>query len=421
MPPSENHRRTPLLLRATTALLVVAVAAVYGSYALRGSPDAAASGEAEASAVPQPTTGIDPLEPETLAEGLPSSGHWRGKPALADLDGDGHLDLVTALRKWDDDDVTESGGLFLWRGDGAGNWEAFGEGIPAGMGYGGARVLDADADGDLDIAFSCHNRAPLLLLGDGAGNFEELSGGIEVDGPCSDVALGDLDGDGIAELAAMAFFPKGGGLSIFARDDGGWRRIERLLTERDFGAQLRLHDLDGDERPEIFATTETGPKVWRANADGFEDLSAGLDAIDIGGSDLAVVPGDPDGDGACDLLIAGMTYEGHAPLRLYRWTGEAWERYALDLPTEEAFFDADFGDLDGDGSTEIVAAGKYGVRVFRRNASGDFESAGRLPDSAGVLHLTTGDVDRNGVDEIVTVGFAGVRVLNVAKSLRGIE
>ena len=73
-----------------------------------------------------------PAEPSvafrSLSEGLPSSGHWRGNSLFADLDGDGHLDLFTALRRWDRS--TPGEGLHVWRGDGAGKWTPAIDGLP---------------------------------------------------------------------------------------------------------------------------------------------------------------------------------------------------------------------------------------------------------------------------------------------------
>jgi hypothetical protein len=363
------------------------------------------------------------LSARQLSGGLPADpGVWRGKPVLADLDGDGDLDLVASVRKWLEE-ITgfRENGLFVWLGDGKGNWDLSIEGLPRDMGYGGSAVLDVNGDGHLDIAFSGHDIWPKVFLGDGKGKWTESSEGLFNEGTTIDVALGDLDGDGDAELASLAFFAKGGGVKVFELNElGNWNMLAELMPEDVYGSQVKILDIDGpdgDGLPEVIATTELGPKVWSLRDGEFVDRSAGLPQPDLGGTDMGLDALDLDGDGLAELLVSGAFYEGHLPVRLFRWDGEAWTQWGTGFAEDEAFFDAEFAELDGREGPEVVLGGKWGIRVYTMKEPGVFEELGRVEETHGVMHVTAGDVDKDGVDEIVYCGHHGIQVLDLGEEL----
>ncbi len=360
------------------------------------------------------------LAPSQLSEGLPNDyGHWRGNPVLADLDQDGHLDLVASIRRWERTVPAE--GLYVWRGDGQGGWTEWTEGLPRTMGYGGASVGDVDGDGDLEVAFSSHDTPPQVFF-HGDDGWSSRSEGIAMPGVSSDVALADFDRDGELELAVLGFFTKKGGLRVFSQgEDGVWALDAEVLEQHHFGAMVEAHDVDGDGFDEIVASTSQGPKVWSFVDGEYVDRSAGLPTPEIGGSDLGIDLHDIDGDGTQELLVSGMIYGGHEPLRLFRWDGAEWSPTGEGLANDEAFFDAEFAQLDGTGPLELVAGGKFGIVLMAMVDVGRFEIIGRLDDTDGLMHLTTGDVNADGIDEIVFVGFGGIRVLDVSRGLEGVQ
>ncbi len=357
---------------------------------------------------PAPT--IVPVVEHVLAD----VGHWRGKPQLADLNGDERLDVVASLRRWDRSTIGDGIHVWLSPAEQGGEWKSSFDGMRRDMGYGGASVADVDGDGDLDIAFSGHDQMPHVFMNDGTAKWSSMSDGIVAAGPCSDVVLADFDLDGTMELAALGFFADSGGLTVFSRDERGvWRTLAEPLPIEDYGSQVRALDLDGDGRPELLAATNKGARVWRFVDGEFVDWSQGLPEPLIGGSDLAVDAADLDGDGTSELLVAGMIYEGHDPLRLFRWSGEAWEALSAGLPADEAFFDASFAQLDGRGPLEIVGAGKFGVSVFAMTEAGVYVRRGRVADTKGVISVGIGDATGDGRDEVVHVGFGGVRLIEL--------
>jgi hypothetical protein len=368
--------------------------------------------ETDGPPIPVPEMGAT-LNPVSISEGLLAMGDWRGQPVLADLDGDGNRDIVTSVRRWSHDRPAE--GLHVFLGDGKGRWRVSNAGLRRDMGYGGASVADVNHDGLLDIAFSGHDTPPQVFLGNGKGEWTVDSQGLEFDGVCGDVALGDLDGDGQTELVAIGAFPSQGGVHVFSRDPVGvWVKSAQLLDREPYGARVAIRDFDGCGRPEVFAITSAGPKVWKRDGETWRDLSTGLPEPPIGGSDYSLDLADLDGDGVQELLVAGMYYPEHDPLALYKYEGGAWKRWGRGLPHEEPTFDVKFGQVDGGGPPEIVAAGKFGIYVVTMPKPGEFSLLGHVAKTEGAFNVGVGDLNGDRRDDILFVGYGGVRALSLA-------
>ena len=102
-----------------------------------------------------------------FGEGLPSSGQWRDGFAIADMNGDGHPDIVHGTPR------KSPGPPAIFLGDGKGSWRRWKEATfpPLPYDYGDAQVGDFNGDGHPDIALAVHLKGVIALLGDGKGNF----------------------------------------------------------------------------------------------------------------------------------------------------------------------------------------------------------------------------------------------------------
>ena len=349
---------------------------------------------------------------EQRSSGFPEQGHWRGQSTFADVDADGLLDLVTSIRRWDRS--TPADGLSVFRQTPEGGWERAVEGLRRDLGYGGSEVADLDGDGHLDVVFSGHDVTPHAFLGNGDGTWRATER-IDIDFISSDIAVGDADGDGTPDLAVMGFYPKEGGLVYFRGDGkGGFERFADLMPDLNYGAEVELVDLDGDERCELIAATDAGMRCWKYDPElEWVDMSEGLPRPAIGGSELAFAVEDIDGDGYAELLRAGMVYDGHPPLQAYRFEEGVWQPYGAGFPGDETYFDVRFAQLDESASREVLLAGKWGLSVLRMTAPGTFERVGRIDDTEGVINTCAADLDGDGVDEIAYVGFGGPRIYSL--------
>ncbi len=101
--------------------------------------------------------------------GLPRSGQWRDGFAIADVNGDGHLDIIFGPAR------KSFAGPAIFLGDGRGSWSRWSAlTFPRfAFDYGGAAAADFDGDGKTDIALGVHLRGLAAFKGNGSGSFTD--------------------------------------------------------------------------------------------------------------------------------------------------------------------------------------------------------------------------------------------------------
>jgi hypothetical protein len=276
----------------------------------------------------------------TAGSGLPR-GDADGNPWLADLDGDGTIELVAGASI---------------RDARTGAWKADLQGLE-GAG-GNPTVISADLDGD--------GRHELATFGNRTGvQLFESTGALR--GTCSAptpgwtvtaLAIGDLDGDPDGEVVAA-----GGGFVEICDADGTLLRSTRLDTVQT--AVVGLGELDGDAAPEIVVGDVTGLVVLD------DDLTV-LFERGIPGEDWAFWPfalADLDGDGYHEIVVAEWA---GAYGTLFVLGADGAVRGSLEgVPTTSSWMAHPLvTDLDADGRAEIVHSGHRGVVVVDDGAGG---------------------------------------------------
>ena len=349
-----------------------------------------------------------------ISEGLPTTRGWRTNPSFGDVDGDGDLDFAATTRKGDNPSVflydKSSGwssrafdlghfpcgigveladltgdavldlliadhctGLHLFRGDGAGGWESLGNlRHHTGEGFNDAASGDVNGDGLVDIlAVAAFTTGYTLYLQDESGRFTPVRTDLPVSGYGYDVHLHDLDGDGRLDiygtLQGLKPSAKARGAreaKVFLQKETGWQPGVGLPESGNFYGMAR-GDINSDGLVDLVMSNRDfeggiqiyegiGPGEWTESPHAFPGRIPGQErARPFAGVQLA----DLNGDGHLDLL----SVESRKPAVAF-WLGDGTGRFA-ECPDQAGPVSKSavpgwgiaVGDIDGDGSLEIVS------------------------------------------------------------------
>jgi Flp pilus assembly protein TadD len=314
---------------------------------------------------------------------------------LADLDGDGDLDLL--------DQGPDGQALFLNDGkaftDATARW-----GVDAKAGGTGAVAGDVDNDGRPDLLLlSPHG--PRLLKNAGTG-FTDVTTAAGLAGAATApaAALVDVDHDGDLDVVL--------GGRLFQND--GSARFKEITQAAGLEAAadlLAVVPTDYDEHRDVDLLLGGGtsaPRLFQNRRNGtFRDVAAAVGLGEVGGS-TAVAAADVDKDGFTDFFFGRG--DGPGVLALADGKGRFNQKPA---PAGTAGARrALFLDYDSDGLLDLVVLAARGVRVLRNlGAQGwDDVSDAAAPAASGDM-LAAGDLDGDGDTDLVLRGPGGLRVL----------
>ena len=277
-------------------------------------------------------------------------------------------------------------------------------------------VADIDGDGDSDLLVNNSGQSR-LLINDGSGVFDDQTSSRlpALDDTLIDADFGDVDGDGDLDLALASVF---GQNRVFINDGAGTfsdESLSRLPFDAAQSMAVKLRDLDGDDDLDMVVANRDGRNRILINdgSGNFADESTLRLPADADPSfDLEV--GDLNGDGTPDLLIANQGTQNR--LLVNNGLGVFSDETALRLPVLlDATLDVLITDIDGDGDPDLIlAGGGEGLRLLINNGSGVFndESGARLPAlSDYVVKASVADADYDGDDDLILANLGQDRLL----------
>ena len=327
---------------------------------------------------------------ETLAHQL-----LVGEIALADMNGDGDLDLVATR------DVEDDVQVFL---GGSGTSFAPPVSHPAGNEPRALRLGDVDGDGDLDVVVGRQLGAAVLLnTGGGALGTPRV---VDTGGHGIDVALLHLDGDGDLDMvvATEAFGgPTPGWVSVALGHGNGLFASPTTINLESEPVQVCVADWDGDDHEDVVVATVSGA-LARFASDGTGALSDDGEGYTPGIPGLLVVA-DRNGDDAPDLVQA------HADdLLEYRNDGAGSLRMArVTLLDNFPNGSIKVADLDGDGDADVALTldgsgpGAYALGVLRGDGSATLGAPEEWVLGTYPRHLALADLEQDGdLDAVLT-------------------
>ncbi|MFT5301865.1 MAG: outer membrane protein assembly factor BamB [Mariniblastus sp.] len=260
---------------------------------------------------------------------------------LADLDGDGDLDIATG------NDMAP-GHIFL--NDGTGNFKSHTE-------YGevtsvrSLTAADVDSDGDIDILVTCRGRQNRIYLNDGLANFSDSLSFGQADDSTIDVAIADINRDGHQDLVLAN---RDGQPNCLLLNNGKLEFSDRkpFGTGKDETRAIAVADFNGDGNLD-WATGNIGQPNGVFFGDG---LGGVLKSIEIGQPDsrtYTLQVADLDQDGKMDI-VAGNSQQPNAVF-FNRDNGNSFQETSFGSDSA-ATYGLSLGDLDGDGFDDIAVA-----------------------------------------------------------------
>jgi len=346
-------------------------------------------------------------------------GPMAGRPALADLDADGDLDVVIVCGPCcGRDPQADSGHVLTLLNDGDGRLRQATPRVKLGPTALGAAVGDLNHDGAPDVVAYHHGSYDLAVLmgaGDGAlsaPRFYTMNTG---DSPhVHAVALADVNNDGHPD--AIATLVDDHALAVLLGDGRGGLTpapAQPFFAQRHPYAQLAVTDLTEDGEPDAFMTDVRGGGVTLlagsgtgmfANASGFSfETSMPVRAAE---RPIAAALGDLDRDGDPDAIV--FTDESPLAVRMINTGNGAFvesDDPLIDLGIPSA--GGTLADLNNDGLLDIVASSAAGRRVACRLArpDGSFVDPVLIDARGEKPAVSVGDMNGDGRPDLVTSNY----------------
>lgn len=385
----------------------------------------------------------------------------RTSQAIADLDNDGHLDIVVTVGGFVHTDFEDrrNGGVLVYRYQSADPWRFAlieplsqdgsqgwpqpridqigagpGEGDPDGLWDGiptSPAVDDIDGDGDLEIVVGGMDRRIHAWHHDGTvvdgWPISQWNGDPLWRGGRSSPALGDIDSDGLPEVIVGTMSPQKNGeqdqnATLWAiNGDSSTVPGFPIKTEQYIHSSPALGDIDGDGHLEIVVGVGQGITSGRTNIvyawnhDGTPVHIPDGQPWPQETTNTVLAPpalGDIDGDDELEIVIGEGGYEQTTNNKLYAWNadGSLVSKFPITLPSPSQWANGSLplqytpilADFDGDGVIEILInhINSWGFVVVEPNGQVSDVDGHQLRQGLWAPPLVD-DVDNDGLLEII--------------------
>jgi hypothetical protein len=347
-------------------------------------------------------------------------GPYHHTTSVADLDGDGDLDVMLSGLRHETETIFWAGSI-LWTNQGGGKF------TPRGVDYGGPSTAAGDVDGDGDPDVVRLDYGATLYLNQGGeqggkpGDFRQgrsltpQKNAHNWSTPGT-VVLGDLNNDGpldvfVSYCCSMLIDSKAGDDDFFHFLPWEWINAQgsrNLTSLGDLPMRPTLGDLDGDGDLDVYAASLPPKGADYISADrvllndgsgSFVDSGQRLDNPRKAGAagSGAVALDDLDGDGDLDALVgraagaAIWTNQGGAQggqAGVFADSGQRLGRGHI-----EAVF---LADLDADGDPDALVAGKAQASIWWNEGRASFRDSGQRLGYTERHGLAVGDFNGDG-------------------------
>ena len=268
---------------------------------------------------------------------------------------------------------------------------------------------DVDLDGRTDIVVFGLDGSIHVLLGDGLGGFPTRITTPVAASLNTRASLLDTNADGYLDTIVSTTVPGGpSAVNVLLGDGSGTFTAAAPLPG--IGLEFHTTNLDGDEHPDALSV------AWGQVVIAFGTAPGGfLPAVAVpappGGPGPLVgngyLSGDVDGDGTMDLVVLG----GFGPAAVMYGDGDGHFSTGQSLPIE-AITPRALADFDGDGRQDIVARDIGGALVLAANGPTGFGGTSPiLGASANYDPAAATDLDGDGNADVVAGTTSAIQVL----------
>ncbi|TKC00339.1 FG-GAP-like repeat-containing protein [Pedobacter cryophilus] len=332
--------------------------------------------------------------------------------ALADLDGDGKLDLVFVnYRSFDfGPNDYSANDISIFRNTSTSGSITTGSfatkvNFVTGNSPNSVAIDDLDGDGKLDLAVAYLNGVSVFRNTTTSGNINTGSFAAKQDfttgGFPNSIDIGDIDGDGKPDLVITKNDYGVNGFSVLRNTTiSGNISSGSFAAKVDFAtdgilSSLILSDLDGDGKLDVAAFNSEGVEIFRNTATNGSITSGSFAAkvyvVTVSNRSKLMAIGDLDGDGKPDMAVG--SYESPA-ISVYRNIATMGSITSSIFATNVDFATGTYsnsvaiGDLDGDGKPDLIAtnSGSNTVSILQ-NVSNNADLS-NLSLSSGTLSPT---------------------------------
>jgi Bacterial Ig-like domain (group 3)/FG-GAP-like repeat/FG-GAP repeat len=284
-------------------------------------------------------------------------------------------------------------------------------------------VADLNGDGhpDLVVAGSCQDNPCIghvsVLLANGDGSFQSPMTYSLLGIPGLSVAVGDINGDGNPDLVVA------GGWEfavLLGNGNGTFQPPEYSIPATDwYATEVSIADLNRDGKPDVVFSCTALSQAWAmevllANGDGTFQTAA---MYDTGvNSPWKVTIADVNGDGYPDAIMPGIGRDSFGAVGVLLGNGDGTFRPAVTYHTSSnsgvsgSATSAAVADVNGDGKPDIVASNPKTLGVLLGNGDGSFQTPA---DYAGGFPYSIAAADLNGDGKPDIVGGGGSDTVGV--------
>lgn len=367
---------------------------------------------------------------DATAQCIGTTAEWTNKVEVADVDGDGHVDILLANGAgYSSSQGEQAEATRVWKN--LGNWSASAPhcmeiSAQAVGGFSGwsrmIKTADIDGDGDLDILTGGAYQTQLKLFRRDAAGWTDVTAMQLPQVPTSvgDAEFGDVDDDGDLDIVFVDWgagdaLTNTGGRTHLYRNDGNGTFVDATTTDMPdvlvrMSWDMELADLDGDFDLDILISSKRSPSSLMFRNDGTGHFTNEPEALPHFTNNYEFEPMDIDGDGDLDVLT--INDGGGSQVTEHVFVNKGDGTFADETSTRLTGTANPAGaddntmvwlDVDNDGDSDVLIGRLGNDRLLMNDGTGHFTlGTGATPnDTNATLGLGLADLNEDGRLDLV--------------------